>query len=103
MDADAAARRWLTEDRREWQRRAMPTVETVRGPVDAGSLGTTLAHEHVFVLGHETRENFGTAFGGPWWDEEERVADAVRKLGAVGGRTTCTSRGRSARRCSPRA
>ena len=28
----------------------MPTVETVRGPVDTGDLGTTLMHEHVFVL-----------------------------------------------------
>lgn len=28
----------------------MPTVETVRGPVETGDLGTTLMHEHVFVL-----------------------------------------------------
>jgi phosphotriesterase-related protein len=28
----------------------MPSVETVRGPVDVGDLGTTLVHEHVFVV-----------------------------------------------------
>jgi predicted metal-dependent phosphotriesterase family hydrolase len=25
----------------------MPSVETVRGPVDVGDLGTTLTHEHI--------------------------------------------------------
>jgi len=28
----------------------MTQVETVRGPVDVTRLGTTLMHEHVFVL-----------------------------------------------------
>jgi phosphotriesterase-related protein len=54
----------------------MPTVETVRGPLDVSALGTTLMHEHVFVLSTEYVENFGH----PWWDEEERVTDAVAKL-----------------------
>ncbi len=28
----------------------MPTVHTVRGPIDTADLGRTLMHEHVFVL-----------------------------------------------------
>jgi len=54
----------------------MPTVETVRGPIDIDELGTTLMHEHVFVLSAEIRENYG----GTYWDEEERIADAIEKL-----------------------
>jgi phosphotriesterase-related protein len=56
------------------------TVETVRGPVPAESLGRTLAHEHVLILGHETLANFNHRWGEPWWDEERGVADAVTKL-----------------------
>jgi phosphotriesterase-related protein len=52
----------------------MPAVETVRGPVDVADLGRTLMHEHVFVLSAES------AADGAWWDEEERVADAVARL-----------------------
>lgn len=55
----------------------MPAVETVRGPVDVAGLGPTLMHEHVFVLGSEHVHNYGA---GDWWDEEEKVADAVGKL-----------------------
>lgn len=55
----------------------MPTVETVRGPVDVADLGRTLMHEHVFVLSTEHVQNYGT---GDWWDEDERVDDAVTKL-----------------------
>lgn len=55
----------------------MPTVETVRGPVDTADLGATLMHEHVFVLSTEHVQNYGT---GDWWDEDERVADAVEQL-----------------------
>lgn len=55
----------------------MPTVETVRGPVDTADLGATLMHEHVFVLSTEHVQNYGV---GAWWDEDERVADAVDKL-----------------------
>jgi phosphotriesterase-related protein len=56
------------------------TVETVRGPVPAESLGRTLPHEHVVILGHETLANFNHRWGEPWWDEERGVADAVTKL-----------------------
>jgi phosphotriesterase-related protein len=55
----------------------VPTVETVRGPVDTAELGATLMHEHVFVLSTEHVQNYGD---GEWWDEDERVADAVTKL-----------------------
>ncbi len=58
----------------------MPTVETVKGPVEVDDLGPTLMHEHVFVLSTEHVQNYGE---GSWWDEEARVADAVAKLGAV--------------------
>ena len=55
----------------------MPTVETVRGPIDTADLGPTLMHEHVFVLSTEHVQNYGE---GDWWDEDERVADAVAQL-----------------------
>ena len=54
----------------------MAQVETVRGPVDTSALGRTLMHEHVFVLSADIMLNYG----GTWWDEEARVADAVAKL-----------------------
>lgn len=49
-------------------------VSTVRGPVGADRLGTTLMHEHVFVLNAEFQQNLAD------WDEDERIADAVAKL-----------------------
>jgi phosphotriesterase-related protein len=57
----------------------MATVETVRGPVDTGELGPTLMHEHIFVMQPEALQNFGHAFGS-YWDEDERVDDAISKL-----------------------
>lgn len=65
----------------------MPTVETVRGPVDVTDLGPTLMHEHVFVLGSEHVSNYGE---GAWWDEEERVSDAVTQLNALVARGITT-------------
>ncbi len=65
----------------------MPAVETVGGPVDVAGLGSTLMHEHVFVLSTEYVQNYGA---GGWWDEEERVADAVAKLGEVTARGIST-------------
>jgi len=61
----------------------MSIVETVRGPVDVAGLGRTLAHEHVFVLSPEALENYGHVWGGSYWDEELRVADAIEKLRAL--------------------
>ena len=55
----------------------MPAVETARGPVDVDGLGPTLMHEHVFVTSAEYVQNHGA---GAWWDEEERVADAITRL-----------------------
>ncbi len=52
----------------------------MRGPVDVGALGPTLMHEHCFVLTVEHVQNYGE---GSWWDEDERVADAVAKLSAL--------------------
>jgi phosphotriesterase-related protein len=53
----------------------MTTVETVRGQVDSADLGTTLMHEHVFVLTADVQLN-------QWdgWNEEAQVAEAVKKL-----------------------
>lgn len=58
----------------------MSVVETVRGPVDIADLGRTFMHEHVFILSTEHVQNYGA---GSWWDEDERVADAVAKLRAL--------------------
>jgi phosphotriesterase-related protein len=59
----------------------MPQVETARGPVEAGSLGTTLMHEHVFVVSEEVRQNYPAG-----WDEDERVDDAIGKLNGLADR-----------------
>ena len=53
----------------------MGQVNTVRGPVDAGALGTTLMHEHVFVRSPEIVANWPTG-----WKRGERVAAAVERL-----------------------
>ena len=58
----------------------MSTVETVRGPVELDRLGPTLMHEHVFVIDPEATQNYGHFWGEAYWDEEERVADAIAKL-----------------------
>lgn len=52
----------------------MPTVETVRGPVDTSALGKVLMHEHVFVLSPEVHDNYKV------WDEDAEVAKAVTRL-----------------------
>ncbi len=57
----------------------MPTVETVRGPVDTADLGRTYVHEHIFVLTPDVQQNYPDE----WGDEDERVADAVGKLTAL--------------------
>jgi len=57
----------------------MPTVETVRGPVDTAALGPTYMHEHIFVLSTDVQQNFPDE----WGDEAARVDDAVAKLGEL--------------------
>ncbi len=54
----------------------MATVETARGPMDTADLGRVLMHEHVFVISTEIQQNYPEE----WGDEEERVADAIRRL-----------------------
>ncbi|MFD7922263.1 phosphotriesterase [Streptomyces sp. NPDC059740] len=51
-------------------------VESVLGPVPVAALGTTLTHEHLFVLTPDSQANW------EWegWDEEAHVAEAVRRL-----------------------
>jgi len=60
----------------------MSTVQTMRGPIDAGKLGVTLMHEHIFVLSTEIMLNYPEA----WGDEEQRVADAVARLNELHSR-----------------
>ncbi|MGH3155916.1 MAG: phosphotriesterase family protein [Streptosporangiaceae bacterium] len=61
------------------------TVETMRGPVALGELGRVFAHEHVFVLNEEIRQNYEAG-----WDEDQQVADAVAKLNALAERGVAT-------------
>jgi phosphotriesterase-related protein len=63
----------------------MPQVETVRGPVALAELGPTLMHEHVFVMQPEALQNWGHAFGPSYWNERERLDDAIDKLTSVRG------------------
>lgn len=50
-------------------------VQTVRGPVTVSTLGTTLMHEHIFILTPDSQANWPGE-----WDEEAEVAGAIRKL-----------------------
>ncbi|GAA3763500.1 phosphotriesterase-related protein [Spinactinospora alkalitolerans] len=59
----------------------MAQVETVRGPIPVEELGTTLMHEHVFMVNPELLDNHGD-----FWDEEVRVADAIERLGELRAR-----------------
>jgi predicted metal-dependent phosphotriesterase family hydrolase len=58
-------------------------VETVRGARAVDGLGTTLMHEHVFVLTPDVMQNYGHEW---WWDEQDRGADAEATAGAQGHR-----------------
>jgi phosphotriesterase-related protein len=53
----------------------MPTIETLRGPVDSGQLGFTLMHEHVFVLSEGVNDAFPSL-----WEQEAQFAGAREKL-----------------------
>lgn len=64
----------------------MVQVQTVRGPVEVAELGPTLMHEHIFVLSADVQQNYPSE----WGSEDDRVADAVRRLtelSALGVRT----------------
>ena len=60
----------------------MATIQTVRGPVETSRLGTTLMHEHIFVLSTEIFENYPEV----WGDEEQRVASAVARMNELHSR-----------------
>lgn len=57
----------------------MPQVQTARGPIGTAALGTTLMHEHVFVLTPDVQQNHPAE----WGSEDDRVADAVRRLSSL--------------------
>jgi len=54
----------------------MAVVQTARGPIDSSQLGTTLMHEHVFVLDPELLQNYP----GEWGSDDQRIADAVTRM-----------------------
>ncbi|MEU4339910.1 phosphotriesterase-related protein [Nocardia sp. NPDC023852] len=54
----------------------MTRIETVRGAIDTAGLGVTLMHEHIFVLTGDIQQNYPAE----WGSEDERIADAVRRL-----------------------
>lgn len=60
----------------------MAQVQTVRGAVDSAQLGTTLMHEHVFVLDTEILQNYPEE----WGNEDQRVIDAVKRLNELKSR-----------------
>jgi len=60
----------------------MAQINTVRGPVEIERLGTTLMHEHVFVLSPEIMQNFP----GVWGEEEKRIQQAVARLNELKAR-----------------
>jgi phosphotriesterase-related protein len=55
----------------------MPEVETIGGPIDVSKLGTTLMHEHIFVLTPELQTTYPGYEG---WDPEKYVPLAQQKL-----------------------
>jgi phosphotriesterase-related protein len=57
-------------------------INTVKGAIDSSRLGTTLMHEHVFVLSTEVMQNYPEG----WGDEEKRVADAISRLNQLKAR-----------------
>ena len=60
----------------------MPNVNTVRGSIESAQLGTTLMHEHVFILTPEIAQNFPK----DWGDEEQRIADAITRMNELKSR-----------------
>ena len=52
----------------------MTLIDTVRGPIDGRDLGSTLMHEHVFVLSPEIEKTTAE------WNEEDAQATAVQRL-----------------------
>ena len=59
---------------------ALALVNTVRGPVEASDLGSTLMHEHVFVLSPEIEKTSAE------WDEQAAQDTAVQRLAELKAR-----------------
>ncbi|MEU4313479.1 phosphotriesterase-related protein [Nocardia sp. NPDC024068] len=57
----------------------MSPINTVLGPADTADLGTTLMHEHVFVLSSDVQQNYPSE----WGSDSARIDDAVRRLTAA--------------------
>jgi phosphotriesterase-related protein len=56
----------------------MVKVQTARGPVESGSLGRVLVHEHVFCMDMEYTLNYR-----PDFVADEKIAEAAEKLNAL--------------------
>jgi phosphotriesterase-related protein len=56
----------------------MTQVETIRGPVDTGTLGRVLVHEHAFLMDMEYTHNYRLDFFA-----DETAAKAAAKLNAL--------------------
>jgi phosphotriesterase-related protein len=57
----------------------LPQVNTVTGAIATEALGTTLMHEHIFVVSTEIVQNYPEI----WGDEEKQIAEAVKRLNQV--------------------
>src|SRR4051794_10748355 len=79
------------------RRAGMAQVETVSGPVDSGSLGVTLVHEHLRSTAENVREQFPHLYDEG--REHARAVEWVRKAMDNGVRTiadpACMDLGRS--------
>lgn len=53
----------------------MPEIQTARGPVETGTLGRVLMHEHLVMLNPEIEANYPGRVKP--WDEEAKVTDAA--------------------------
>ena len=64
----------------------MSQIPTVLRPIDTAELGRTYMHEHIFSLTTDVQQNYPQE----WGSEEDRIADAVSKLGALAGQGVST-------------
>lgn len=64
----------------------MSQIPTVLRPIDTAELGRTYMHEHIFSLTTDVQQNYPQE----WGSEEDRIADAVSKLGALAAQGVST-------------
>jgi phosphotriesterase-related protein len=57
----------------------MSQIPTVLRPIDTAELGRTYMHEHIFSLTTDVQQNYPQE----WGNEEDRITNAVGKLGAL--------------------